>query len=958
MNREITITNIGKARVAGFLGFGLFLVVALAPQAYSQTILIDDFDDGNADGWSIIDTTIGEPWGPGTFDASSGAYHFEGGGLAQAGGDSGLAIVWDESSDPTFRDGFVRAKVRSETLGGTAGILLRYSPDNLYAFFGTTANNGIPGNGAFLYNKGVNGRQAEWRQLPGNFRFGVNEDWYIEAGAVGNQLSMKVWRVGEPEPESPQLTLTDSAHGTGQFGVYSNIHASPFPGPARVSATFDDIYFRFPEHDDFFTISPYNIHLWESPMPVPQQEGPYFVASSPEKPDMRGDVTTADGWPDLHLTGKVTDFDGKSIPGLRLDFWQTDDNGNYDNSGGYDLRGHIYTNEEGNYELWTVMPAAYETVRTRHLHLKIGGVNLGFQSPVFTTQLYFPTPYDNDIDADSTPDKVVQGGFETDFDGIPLEEDYITLGDLTTIGAEFSDLAGNILSINNDPAIDGYFDATLNIRMSDVFQAPERTPNRILIDNFNDGNYDGWIGYNLEGPIGPSIFDASSGAYRLASTGEFWNVGDIRNWDEFRFTTVLDTIWDPVLRTGIGDLPFYSNGLFRFRFRIDGNATHLRLHMRANQVRPNAWSFYTFGATSLAGSQDPENDPVFVFRKQVAGVGRDELLEFGNPRLHEEWMLEAGAIGNQLTMKWWPVGGPEPDEPQFEWTDPDPLPPGHFYMEVFVDRPRIVATGTPPPWLIDATFDDIYFTLPEHDNVYAISPYDVYLWESPMPVPQVEESYFVAGSPNKTDMRGDVTKAEGWPELHLTGKVTELHSVGRSGQPIPGLRLDFWQTDDKGNYDNSSGYALRGHVYTDSEGNYELWTIMPAGGEVISTPGGGRSGGTNIRTRHLHLNIGGDNLGFRSPVYTTQIYFPDPYDNDIDADGTPDKVAQDGVETDFDVIGLEEDYIALVSLIAVDAESSDLASNTMTLNNDPAVDGYFDATLNIVMPQAFKTPDD
>ena len=88
-------------------------------------------------------------------------------------------------------------------------------------------------------------------------------------------------------------------------------------------------------------------------MPVPQIEGPFFVEGSPEKPDMRGDVTTIDDWPDLRISGQVTDIDGEPIPGLKLDFWQPDDQGSYDNSGGYDLRGHVFTDEDGNYELWT-----------------------------------------------------------------------------------------------------------------------------------------------------------------------------------------------------------------------------------------------------------------------------------------------------------------------------------------------------------------------------------------------------------------------------------------------------------------------------------------------------------------------------------------------------------------------------------------------------------------------------
>jgi protocatechuate 3,4-dioxygenase beta subunit len=186
---------------------------------------------------------------------------------------------------------------------------------------------------------------------------------------------------------------------------------------------------------------------------------------------MRGDVTTADGWPDLHLTGKVADFNGQPIPGLKLDFWQVDDQGSYDDSGRYALRGHVFTDAEGNYELWTVMPAAYDTwFRTRNLHVKIGGLNLGFSSPVLTTQLYFPAPYDNDIDADGTPDEIVLNGMETNLDAITLEDDSYTKTDLEAVSAEFSDLASNILTLNNDPEVDGYFDATLNIVMSQAFQ--------------------------------------------------------------------------------------------------------------------------------------------------------------------------------------------------------------------------------------------------------------------------------------------------------------------------------------------------------------------------------------------------------------------------------------------------------------------------------------------------------
>ena len=282
---------------------------------------------------------------------------------------------------------------------------------------------------------------------------------------------MKVWRDGDPEPESPQLMFTDSTLSAGVFGVESDI--PPTHGmPAQVSATFDDLAFTFPPAPNPVTLAPYDIYLWESPMPVPQVEGPFFTPGSPEKPDMRGDITTANEWPDLRITGQVTDVDGQPIPGLKLDFWQVDDQGSYDNSGGHDLRGHLFTDEQGNYELWTVMPANYESIRSRHLHAKIGGENRGFDSWAYTTQVYFPEPYDNDIDSDGSPDKVIEGGVVTDLDAIALGDDFITAGDLERVGAEFSDLVGNILTVNNDPLVDGYFDTTLNIMMPQVFQAP------------------------------------------------------------------------------------------------------------------------------------------------------------------------------------------------------------------------------------------------------------------------------------------------------------------------------------------------------------------------------------------------------------------------------------------------------------------------------------------------------
>ena len=76
--------------------------------------------------------------------------------------------------------------------------------------------------------------------------FTVGEDWIFEAGAVGNQLSLKVWRDGDPEPAVPQLNATDSAFSSGIFGL-GTAAATAAPEPGIVSATFDDVFFTVPE---------------------------------------------------------------------------------------------------------------------------------------------------------------------------------------------------------------------------------------------------------------------------------------------------------------------------------------------------------------------------------------------------------------------------------------------------------------------------------------------------------------------------------------------------------------------------------------------------------------------------------------------------------------------------------------------------------------------------------------
>lgn len=118
----------------------------------------------------------------------------------------------------------------------------------------------------------------------------------------------------------------------------------------------------------------------DGPTPA-QTEGPYFKSSSPERSSLvDGGIS---GTP-LTLTGRVLSTACQPVARAKLDFWQADNAGNYDNSG-FRLRGHQFTDDNGRFVLQTIVPGLYPG-RTRHIHVKAQAPN----SAILTTQLYFP----------------------------------------------------------------------------------------------------------------------------------------------------------------------------------------------------------------------------------------------------------------------------------------------------------------------------------------------------------------------------------------------------------------------------------------------------------------------------------------------------------------------------------------------------------------------------------------
>src|SRR5262249_46896447 len=114
-------------------------------------------------------------------------------------------------------------------------------------------------------------------------------------------------------------------------------------------------------------------------------------------------------------------------------------------------------------------------------------------------------------------------------------------------------------------------------------------------------------------------------------------------------------------------------------------------------------------------------------------------------------------------------------------------------------------------------------------------------------VAQTEGPFFKPRSPERADLIEPGIKGR---PIILSGQVLD-----RACRPLAHAPVDLWKADDHGAYD-TTGFRLRGHVFTDAEGRYRFRPIVPA----LYTG----------RTRHFHVKV--QPAGAR--VLTTQLSFP------------------------------------------------------------------------------------
>jgi protocatechuate 3,4-dioxygenase beta subunit len=140
-----------------------------------------------------------------------------------------------------------------------------------------------------------------------------------------------------------------------------------------------------------------------------QTEGPFYTPNTPKRSSL---VEPGSKAPRLVVLGTVLSADCRPVPNALLDFWHSDERGEYDNRG-FRYRGHQFADAHGRYRLETIVPAEYPG-RTRHIHVKV-------QAPggrILTTQLYFAGDPGNRRDGLYRPELEMKKGKgeETSFD--------------------------------------------------------------------------------------------------------------------------------------------------------------------------------------------------------------------------------------------------------------------------------------------------------------------------------------------------------------------------------------------------------------------------------------------------------------------------------------------------------------------------------------------------------------
>ncbi|UCD74123.1 MAG: hypothetical protein JSV91_10070 [Phycisphaerales bacterium] len=210
------------------------MIAALVLTASGRAQLLDDFSDGNDDGWTRFTVPPDLPWA--SWDASTYVYRLsvdDTKGLTPEG--SAVASILDLTDDPEFWNGYWWATVVRETGNSTTVLFMRggFEPTRAYLF------GWRPDTGLFIGR--VDGASITILAIDPTFVQYVGTEYVLEAGAIGSDLELRMWLPGQDRPEFPQVSTTDYYYASGANGIVAQAYSD-----GDLSATFDDVSFAPP----------------------------------------------------------------------------------------------------------------------------------------------------------------------------------------------------------------------------------------------------------------------------------------------------------------------------------------------------------------------------------------------------------------------------------------------------------------------------------------------------------------------------------------------------------------------------------------------------------------------------------------------------------------------------------------------------------------------------------------
>jgi protocatechuate 3,4-dioxygenase beta subunit len=210
--------------------------------------------------------------------------------------------------------------------------------------------------------------------------------WVLMVSCTGNGIPLTNTRI-PPEIESPEISpVAEETETISSEEFTSTDPSSPTDVPSPTSDPAK-------ESSQLLTPPP-----WDGMLTSRNMEGPYYTPGSPERASL---IEAGMGGIPILIQGRVFNGDCQPLAGARVDFWQADADGVYDNTG-YTLRGHVLSGEDGSYAIETIAPGLYPG-RPAHIHVKVFAAN---GQELLTTQLYFPGSEDSH-DVAAAPDLLV-----------------------------------------------------------------------------------------------------------------------------------------------------------------------------------------------------------------------------------------------------------------------------------------------------------------------------------------------------------------------------------------------------------------------------------------------------------------------------------------------------------------------------------------------------------------------